>query len=289
MQIDPLICVLMPVYNGSLTIKSSIQSLIMQTYQNWVCIIVNDGSTDNTREVLSEISDKRFNVIHLDKNMGRGFARQTCLDNSTGDYIAFLDADDFYHPDKLQEQLYVFKNNQSLGLVGCGLVSFDNKFNVRTKRGVKYSGKTIKYFKYDDLLFHPVTVMIKREKANQIRYNTALNAAEDIDYLSKYLEGEFYFILPHVYYYYNEDESTSVNKIVTYYFYALLKEVSLLRNYKFILFYNAFIAFCKLLIISIVSPVAGTKYFIRKRGIVTSNDEKNEYYRIHNLITCRCL
>ena len=55
------------------------------------------------------------------------------------------------------------------------------------------------------------------------------------------------------------------------------------------LFYNAFIAFCKLLIISIVSPVAGTKYFIRKRGIVTSNDEKNEYYRIHNLITCRCL
>ena len=71
----PLVCLVMPVYNGEKTIKYALASILRQTYDNWICIIVNDGSTDGTRQILDSISDSRFRIYHMEKNVGRGMAK----------------------------------------------------------------------------------------------------------------------------------------------------------------------------------------------------------------------
>ncbi len=126
MMETPLVSIIMPVYNGASTIRLALQSLLVQTYSNWLCIIVNDGSTDGTKEILDSLTDSRFKVYHLPKNMGRGYARQVALDHVEGEFIAYLDADDFYHREKIQRQMDVMISDFTIDLVACGLLTFWN-------------------------------------------------------------------------------------------------------------------------------------------------------------------
>lgn len=104
-----MVSVIMPVYNGMPYIRYSIQSLLMQTYSDWECIIINDGSTDNTRDFLEGLTDTRFVIYHFGRNRGRSNARQKGLDLARGKYIAMLDADDIYHFEKLSRQVEIME------------------------------------------------------------------------------------------------------------------------------------------------------------------------------------
>ena len=68
----PLVCIIMPVYNVENTILYALNSIVRQTYENWICVIVNDGSTDRTKEILDTIEDKRFKIVHLSHNCEKG-------------------------------------------------------------------------------------------------------------------------------------------------------------------------------------------------------------------------
>lgn len=78
-MILPLVSIMMPVYNGLPLIKASIESIIQQTYSNWECVIVDDGSNDGTSAYLDSINNERFVVYHLKINSGRAIARQKAL------------------------------------------------------------------------------------------------------------------------------------------------------------------------------------------------------------------
>ncbi len=88
------ISVIIPTYNTEQYIKECIESILNQTYQNFEIIVINDGSTDNTLEILNGINDERIRVITIE-NSGQGVARNLALKEATGDYIAFIDSDDF--------------------------------------------------------------------------------------------------------------------------------------------------------------------------------------------------
>ena len=100
----PKISVILPIYNASSCIEETLNYIFAQTFTDYEVICVDDGSTDNTLEVLKEYEkkDNRIKVISQ-SNGGAGKARNTGLDNSTGDYLAFLDADDLYDPDMLSK------------------------------------------------------------------------------------------------------------------------------------------------------------------------------------------
>lgn len=98
----PKTSVVMPAYNAERFISLAIESVEMQTDRNWELIIVNDGSTDGTRDILSGIIDPRIHVIHQD-NRGEAVARNVGLDSAQGDYVAFLDADDLFLPNALAD------------------------------------------------------------------------------------------------------------------------------------------------------------------------------------------
>lgn len=94
--------IIMPTYNNVDVIKKSVESIFVQTYENWELIIVNDGSTDDTVEVLEEYikNDNRVKLI-TQVNKGPFQARINGLKQATGDYLLFLDADDYYEKDSL--------------------------------------------------------------------------------------------------------------------------------------------------------------------------------------------
>lgn len=108
---EELVSIIMPTYNCATFIEESIKSVLAQTYTNWELLIVDDCSTDNTPDVLAPYLSKYPNIHYacLEKNSGPALARSTGLKQARGEYIAFLDSDDLWHPDKLAKQLAFMK------------------------------------------------------------------------------------------------------------------------------------------------------------------------------------
>jgi glycosyltransferase involved in cell wall biosynthesis len=108
-----LVSIITPSFDSEKFIAETIQSVQNQTYENWEMIIVDDCSTDKTVSIVENIAnnDSRIKVYKLDKNSGTGIARNTALDKASGKYIAFLDADDLWKPQKLEIQINYLRNN----------------------------------------------------------------------------------------------------------------------------------------------------------------------------------
>ena len=123
------ISVIIPTYNRGYIIEKSVRSVLKQTYTNIEIIIVDDGSTDNTEEVIKSINDKRIKYIKLLNNRGASYARNKGIKASTGKYISFQDSDDIFYNDKLEKQLDNLKKNKS-DLDFCKIVVYDNSKKV---------------------------------------------------------------------------------------------------------------------------------------------------------------
>lgn len=278
MEESPLVSVMMPVYNGQATIQLAINSLLHQTYQNWFCIIVNDCSTDGTASILAKYdSDKRFKIVHLSENNGRGNARQVALENAEGEYLAFLDADDFYHPKKLELQIQTFLKNQKIVLCSTGVGSFDNKQKLRTYRGFSEGGYKSNY---KSRLYpgFPASCMINLNIAKNNTYNISLDVGEDNDFIYNCLLGKEYFIINKILYYYEEIGVISYIKFIRY----QLKYMKILFDEKH---HDQFVKLLakellKLIIKTIGGLFLGVDYFILRRGSLVSLEDISEYNRI---------
>ena len=106
-----LVSIIMPSYNTASFIEETIQSVLNQTYTNWELIIVDDCSTDNTDEVLENIKDSRIRYFKNDKNSGAAVSRNKALREAKGQWIAYLDSDDLWMPEKLEKQIHFMETN----------------------------------------------------------------------------------------------------------------------------------------------------------------------------------
>ena len=106
-----MVSVLIPAYNAEKTINRCIDSILCQTYQNIEIIIANDGSTDSTLPILSDYAEKdRRIIICSQPNKGVSAARNMCLKNAKGDYILYVDADDWIEPNMIQRMLELIED-----------------------------------------------------------------------------------------------------------------------------------------------------------------------------------
>jgi len=104
--VQPLVSVIMPAYNSEQYIAESIQSVLQQTYENWELLVVDDGSTDNTSDIVNRFATTEIRIKYIFQQNGRqAKARNTGIEKSTGTLIAFLDSDDLWLPDKLERQV----------------------------------------------------------------------------------------------------------------------------------------------------------------------------------------
>jgi len=108
---DELVSIIMPSYNTAKFIEETVNSVLNQTYTNWELIIVDDCSTDNTDEVVSQFNDERIKYIKNEKNSGAAISRNRALREAKGKWIAFLDSDDVWLPEKLEKQIAFMENN----------------------------------------------------------------------------------------------------------------------------------------------------------------------------------
>lgn len=121
-----MVSVVIPTYNRAATLMRSIQSVTGQSYSEWELIIVDDGSTDNTRELVESAArqDARIRYIHCPENKGQAKARNTGIQEAQGEFIAFQDSDDCWMPEKLKRQMALMEAHPEYGLV-YGQVVYD--------------------------------------------------------------------------------------------------------------------------------------------------------------------
>lgn len=108
-----LVSIITPTYNAEKYIRETLQCVLNQSYQNWEMILADDASTDHTIYIIEEFAqkDSRIKLFKLPENRGNGFVRNAALEKATGKYIAYLDADDLWFPEKLEKQIHFLKRN----------------------------------------------------------------------------------------------------------------------------------------------------------------------------------
>ena len=111
---NELVSIITPTYNSAKYISEAIQSVQKQTYRNWEMLIVDDCSSDNTIAIVEQFmeDDHRIHLLKLNKNSGAGVARNSAITEAKGKYIAFLDSDDLWKPEKLSKQIEFMKANK---------------------------------------------------------------------------------------------------------------------------------------------------------------------------------
>lgn len=102
----PYVSIVMPVYNGARTLMEAVNSVLSQTYRDFELIICNDASTDETKNILNSLKDNRVRIIHNPRNLGEGPARDRAIEMAQGFWLAFIDADDSWAPERLEILLH---------------------------------------------------------------------------------------------------------------------------------------------------------------------------------------
>lgn len=186
----------MPVYNGEQFIRETIDSILKQTHSHFEFIIVNDGSTDSTHQIINSYDDVRITPLHLIKNQGVSNARNMGTDLSKGTFIAFCDADDIYDSSRLETQFKFLTNNPNIDVCGSYFTVFENGQEHLIKHPLTdYEIK--EHFFTSNCIGQP-SVMGKSEVFREFKYNPELEASEDYDLWARMASGGIVFAnVPH--------------------------------------------------------------------------------------------
>jgi glycosyltransferase involved in cell wall biosynthesis len=176
----PLVSVIVPTYNYAEFIGEAIKSVLDQTIQDFEILVIDDGSTDNTKEVVLSFGDKvRY---FYQSQQGPAKARNKGIVESKGEYIAFLDADDVWLPSKLEKQVNLFRSNPKLGMVVTDNFLFDDAGIYReyvNKKGYLITGDVVANIFINSGVVTP-TVMVRREVFDKVGlFEENLYIAED--------------------------------------------------------------------------------------------------------------
>ena len=156
--------IIMPAYNCEKYISQAIETVKQQTYTNWRLIIINDKSTDNTKNEITKVQNEKITIIDLKENVGVAEARNIGIKEAQNRYIAFLDADDMWEKDKLEKQLKFMKKND----YEFTYTSFTYLKNEKRKE-VKKIPQSLNYKQaLKNTIILTSTVMIDREKVKEI-------------------------------------------------------------------------------------------------------------------------
>ncbi len=194
---DKKVSIILCFYNEEKYIAYAIDSVLAQTYSNFELIIINDGSTDNSEEIISKYQDARIVYKAYEGNHGLAYARNRGLELATGDYAGFFDADDILAPDKIEKQVLYFKEHRDILLVSGGYSYMDGEGKVEDKIIFPkfHSDEQIKArMLFEDCIACAGAALFKREivEKNHIRLDETSGATEDYRlWIDMLLYGKF--------------------------------------------------------------------------------------------------
>ena|SRR3989344_2621648 len=182
---NPKVTVLMPVYNAEKYLREAIESILSQTFKNFEFLIINDGSTDKSKDVILSYNDPRIIYSENSKNLGIAKTLNKGMNLARGNYIARMDGDDISHPDRLQEQIEFMDDNRHVGVCGTWLQTINNNKEEIWKSPIAHE-EIRSLMLFHDAIYHP-TVVIRRDiiKKHNLRYSESIRYAEDYEFWTR--------------------------------------------------------------------------------------------------------
>lgn len=192
------ISVIMPAYNAEKYIKEAIDSILNQTYADFEFIIINDGSSDRTEEIILSYNDPRIVYVKNEKNLGVASSLNRGLETAGGEYIARMDSDDISMPERFEKQVAYLKNHESTVVLGTAINSFDG-IGFQSQKTFSQDLEDMKV----DLFFscglaHP-SVMMRRDVIRELGgYDPNYNGLEDYELWCRVIEKYEITTLPDI-------------------------------------------------------------------------------------------
>lgn len=176
----PFFSIILPTYNRAHFLPKAIESVLKQTFEDWELIIVDDGSTDNTKEVVAKYQDSRIRYIYQ-KNQERSAARNNGIDQAQGEYICFLDSDDYYLPERLQKLFEIIiktVDNEKLFFTDLAIERDGILQNAKKQNEIK---ETRQYDKIITATIHCQQVCGARKIFHEYDFNPTIRIGEDLE------------------------------------------------------------------------------------------------------------
>ncbi len=183
----PTISVVMSVYNGERYLREAIESILNQSFSDFEFIIINDGSTDKTEEIIESFKDVRIIYIKNPSNLGLSKSFNIGIRQARGQYIARMDADDTSEPDRFEKQLDYLNKNEEVGIIGSVVTLIDERGRRLKKQNRPAEHIKIKWHSlFSTPLIHP-TVMARANILKDNPYDETLTNSEDYELWSRLL------------------------------------------------------------------------------------------------------
>jgi len=202
---NPLVTVLLPVYNGEKFLKETIESVLKQSFRSFEFVIIDDGSTDASKQIIQSFDDHRIVFIENSQNIKLINTLNKGLEIAKGKYLARIDADDYMHSSRLEKQVHFLEANSDYVLVGSAV--------QLVRDDIVEEGDVIKYYSdHDDIVFsmsfycpfiHP-SIMLRMDtiKDQQLRFDLAYLHAEDYELWTRIVRfGKVYNLEENLTYY----------------------------------------------------------------------------------------
>lgn len=179
---QPLVTVLMPVYNSERYVKQAIQSVLEQTCSDFELLVINDGSSDKSEQIILSFDDKRIRYIKNEKNLGLITTLNKGLDMSKGKFIARMDADDIALPMRLERQSACLLDNPNIGILGSAYTEFNENGKRKTNQFLNNNDELKCILLFNSCMGHP-TVMFRTNLIRQqnLQYDINYKHAEDYE------------------------------------------------------------------------------------------------------------
>jgi len=182
MILDPLISVITPVFNREKYLVKCIESILSQTYENFEFIIINDSSSDLTKNIIKDynLQDPRIKLLNNDKNIGATLSFNRGLDICQGKYVARMDSDDISHPDRFLKQVEIFESWHDLEVLGTGAILIDCDGKEIGRRQFPSDFKRIKSILNTGVPVFDPSVMIRTSTLKETKgFDNRLAPADD--------------------------------------------------------------------------------------------------------------
>jgi glycosyltransferase involved in cell wall biosynthesis len=270
----PLVTIGLPFFNPGKYIVLAVKSIFAQTYTNWELIIIDDGSSDGSYDIVKNIDDKRVIIYRDGKNKGLAARLNEITEKARGEYIARMDADDIMSPYRLEQQCRILNSNQHVDAVTTGLVYLDKRGRVLgAKNGFSPSADEV--FIRGGYLH--ASLLARKKWFLKFPYNENLRRAEDRDlFIRATLSGSNIFVLKEPLYMYRFIDNVRVSAWTQSYF----EEVKIFLRYaretnNYFLYFLALRSLLKIVVLNGLSVFDGEQLLTIKKmkNLDTINNE----------------
>jgi glycosyltransferase involved in cell wall biosynthesis len=206
--------IVMLAYNSRNYIRLAIESILMQSFTDFELIIIDDGSTDGTAEIIHSFDDRRIQPVLSSRNMGIAHCRNKGLKRAKGEFISFFDSDDVAHPEKYRLQLEFLRANSDYALVGSSVIIINESCEETERWHLTLSHKKLLPWMSFRNCFVTSTVVFRREALSRIafRFPEGLEIGEDYLLWWKLLQSSRGCIMPHYLIFYRRHSESMMRR-----------------------------------------------------------------------------